>query len=100
MAILNNRTGKATIKLTATANVALSALAAANETVTKAKINAVYWSGTWTVARGANTVLNLTGSDHWLLSDEGVVLDEYPGVDFAFTLTGNGSIVVIVNKND
>ena len=100
MAVINNKKGStATIRLTATANVELSALATGGETVSGAIITSVAWStnGTITVARGANTILALSGSGQWNLNEGGGALTEDLAAKFAVTISA-GTLILGVAK--
>lgn len=74
----------------------MTTLAAANtETVSTASIIGVYWSGEWTVKRGANTVLNLTGSGYW----KDIHLDQDASANIVCELvSSNGSIYLTGSK--
>lgn len=101
MAIINNKKGStATIRLNATANVALTALAVGGETVNGAIITSVAWStnGAIVVARGANTILDLSGSGQWNLNEGGGALTEDLTANFAVTVTGSGTLLLGVAK--
>ena len=72
------------------------------EVVVSAKINKVFWAGDWEITRGGanNVILHLVYAGNWDLSSEGVVLNEEENYPLTFTLTGNGSIIVVADKND
>lgn len=57
-------------------------------------IDDIYWSGNWTVKRGANTVAILSGSDHW--SDLG--LDEYRGASLVLQNLASGGTIIVKTK--
>ena len=101
MPVINNKKGStATIRLTATANVALADLAKDSETISGAIITSVCWStnGAITVARGANTILTLSGSGQWNLNEGGGALAEDKAANIAVTITGAG-IYIFVDAN-
>lgn len=101
MPVFNNKKGKsATVRLTATANVALADLATGGETVSAATITSVAWStnGAIAVARGANTILQLSGSGQWNLNEGGGALTEDKAGNIAVTMSGTGTLLLSVAK--
>lgn len=66
MTVIQNKIGsKAVLRTFVTVTANLTDFQAAGETVAGLGISQVYYTGDWTVARGANTVLALHGSDNW-----------------------------------
>lgn len=55
----------------------------------------IWWSGTWLVKRGGNTLCSLSGSDHWELGDAELPLAEYKGASLVFQ-TPNGQTGTIL----
>lgn len=103
MAIIQNqKNGTIVIRATATGNVALSAASvnAATENVQSMSIRQIFFAsdGSWTVARGANTVAVLPGYGHWNLAGHGVSLNEFANGSLDYTLSGNGTIVLVCQK--
>lgn len=101
-AIIQNRKGsaKAVIRVDSTATIPVANLAADNtETISSANITKLYWStnGSIAIARGANTILTLFGSDHW--DFHGISLNEYSSANLVFTVTGGGTMIVEVAKS-
>lgn len=98
----NKKGGRALIRATTTETivvagaVGVSNVASVGETVISGAINKIWWSGTWTVARGANTLLSLANSGFWDLNGQGAALGEYP--EATLVLTGSGSIIVELAK--
>lgn len=103
------RTGRATLRCTANetfvvvGNNASSNVASnnANETVVGASITQLHYStqNNITIARGANTILVLTGSESFNYETNGLSLNEYPAANIVVTLNGLGSIVMEIHKN-
>lgn len=106
MPVVNSKYGygKVIIRTNATETIQLADLAAPNsaiENVASASINRVYWvtDGSWTVARGANTILNLSGEGDWDLVSHGISLSEGATANIVITGSGNGTIILEVSKN-
>lgn len=101
--IVNQKNGKIVLSDTGSnSSIALSALRVDDtENVVSASIRRVWFSsnGNWVVARGSNTVLQLFNTDHWNFSDHGQAMGIYSNATVAYTLTGNGSIVLELQKN-
>lgn len=95
----NKKRGKAVIRMVANGTITLADLQLAGETVRAASITAVYWTGPWTLTRGANTVLQLTdGQDNWELEGD-VALNDGSDQSFVFSHgTPAGTIILEVNK--
>lgn len=100
MIISNQQRGRAVILASANETHAISDFAFnAGETVQGVTILEVYFSGLWTVSRGANTLLNLSGTDHWSMKDSGVEISLYPAANVTVsTTTSNSSIILVVEK--
>lgn len=77
----------------AVSNIAANAI----EFVNTAYISKVYWSGTWTVARGSNTVLNLTGNGNWDLAGQQMSIQDYNSANVV--ITGSGTILLQLTKD-
>ena len=97
--IQNKKNGKAVIKCIASETIPLANLAVGDEVVRGASICAVFWTGPWTVVRGANTVLQLTdGQDSWELEGDYAISQDESG-SFVFTVGAPaGTIIIEVNK--
>lgn len=97
--IANKKYGKALIKCIANTTISLANLQMSGETVRAARITEVYWTGPWTVKRGANTVLQLTdGQDNWIFDgDAALAQDDTASLVFE-NGTPAGTIIVEVNK--
>lgn len=91
---------EAVIRATASETIALSALAAGSETVSKASINKIMWCGTWSVSRGGNKKYDLSGTGCWDLDSMGMANKEDADSNIVLTLTGVGSIVIKVKKEN
>ena len=100
-----NKGGKAVIRDTANAtyvvagNSAASNVASAGETVVGASISQIWWTGDWTVKRGANTVLVLKDSGSWDLNGSGINLGEFPAANLVVEAANTGTIIVELSKN-
>jgi len=101
---VNQSGGRVLIRATATEsyvvagnNTVSNICASALESVNSAYISKVYWSGTWAVARGANTVLSLTGNGNWDLAGQGVPIQDYNTA--AVSVTGSGTILLQLTKD-
>jgi hypothetical protein len=97
--VINQKGNKLVVRATATTTQNLtSANTDAGETVRGLVLNQVYWTsnGTWTVARGANTILVLTGEGYFDFAGTGVALGEDSSANVVLTLSVGsvGSIVV------
>lgn len=91
MPIVKNQTkGIALIRATANETITSANLVVANtgEVVTAMGITRIWWSGNTTIARGANTILVLTGTGDWNLAGWGDALDEGANSDIVITTTG------------
>ena len=104
MAIINNkRGGTATILATANTTVSLADLEVGDETVTAAQIRMADYcangGGVWTIKRGANTILALTGSANFDLVGSGfgaIALDETATI--VCECTSTGTLILHVSK--
>ena len=105
MAIIQNQKhGSVVIRDTASnSSIALTDLATPNSSVENVQsfaIKQIFFSsnGSWTVARGSNTIATLYGSGHWNLAGHGVTFAEYANATLSYTLTGSGTIVIVGQK--
>lgn len=105
MAIIQNQKhGSVVIRDTASnSSVALTDLATPNSSVENVQsfaIKQIFFSsnGSWTVARGSNTIATLYGSGHWNLAGHGVTFAEYANATLSYTLAGSGTIVIVGQK--
>lgn len=104
MPITQNKKGAAAIVVATGANdtITTANLALAGETVDSFSITKLFWSttGTITLARGANVVLSLTGSDHWPLDMYNIALGTANTADLVITVPdANSSIVLELKKS-
>jgi hypothetical protein len=103
-----SKTGRAMLRCTAsetfvvvgnnsTSNVASNNAA---ETVLGATITQFHYNAAnnITIARGANTILVLTGENSVNLETNGLVLNESPAANIVITINGTGSIILEVHK--
>lgn len=106
MPVINNRkNSSAVIHTTATAtfvvagNNSVSNVATSDEVLTGANIRTAMWSGNWTVARGANTVLALsgTGTLDFALNDMALGIDAAATVVCTLT-SGTGFLMLKLGK--
>lgn len=68
------------------------------ESVSALHITRVMWSGNTTIARGANTVLVLTGEGDWALSDGGISLTEDETANVVITAAAGATAIVEMHK--
>jgi len=103
--IQNQKHGTVVIRDTASnSSIALTDLATPNssvENVTSMSIKQIFFTsnGQWVVARGSNTIAVLPGTGHWNLAGHGVSFAESANATLSYTLTGNGTIVIVGQKN-
>lgn len=105
MAIIQNQKhGTVVIRDTATnSSITLANLATPNSTVenvTSLAIKQIFFTsdGQWVVARGSNTIAVLPGTGHWNLAGHGVTFADSANATLSYTLTGNGTIVIVGQK--
>lgn len=104
MAIIQNQlNGSVVIRDTASnSSIALSDLSAnsSTENVQSFAIKQIFFTsnGMWTIARGSNTIAQLPGYGHWNLAGHGITFAEYANATLAYTLSGNGTIVIVGQK--
>jgi hypothetical protein len=104
--VFKQRNGKALLRVSnatetfvVAGNSAVSNIAVANvESVISADISAVYFSGTVTVARGANNVLTLSGTGFFDFAGQGNSLTEWNAANVVITATG-ATCVLELSKN-
>jgi hypothetical protein len=100
-----NKGGKAVIRDTTTAtytiagSAGVSNVASVAETIVGASISQIWWTGDWTVKRGANTVLVLKDSGSWDLNGSGINLGEFPAATLVVEAANTGTIIVELSKN-
>lgn len=106
MAIIQNQKhGTVVIRDTASnSSIALADLATPNssvESVASMSIKQIFFTsnGQWVVARGSNTIAVLPGTGHWNLAGHGVSFADSANATLSYTLTGNGTIVIVGQKN-
>lgn len=96
---LNQKGHRTVVRCTTTETFALSDLKATDEdTVVGAHITKVAWSGTVAIARGASTLLNLSGSGVFDFRELGIPLKEGAGSNVVVTITGTGTAIVELTK--
>lgn len=95
----NSRKKSCTIRATANETITVASTQLAGETVVGLGITEVFWTGDWTVRRGANTLLVLTdGQDSWDLTGWGA-LKEWMGADIVLEQgTVPGTIILGCSK--
>lgn len=103
--IQNQKHGTVVIRDTASnSSITLADLATPNssvENVASMSIKQIFFTsnGQWVVARGSNTIAVLPGTGHWNLAGHGVSFAESANATLSYTLTGNGTIVIVGQKN-
>lgn len=99
----NQKNGKVVLIDTGSnSSIALSALRVDDtENVVSASIRRAWFSsnGNWVVARGSNTVLQVFNTDHWDFADHGASVGVFSNATVAYTLTGNGTIMLELQKS-
>lgn len=99
--IKNPVNGKAVFRMTANATiVANTDVQAVGETVTGMGITRVLWStaNNITIARGSNTILELSQSGDWDLQGKGITDYDTASANVVVTFNGLGSLYLEVNK--
>lgn len=91
--VQNAKSKKIVTRDTANATYTVASTAVGGETVVGLYITKIYWSGNWTVLRGANTLLKLSGSSHMELN--GCALTEYSGADLVVQTDATGGSLII-----
>lgn len=68
-----------------------------NDQITGASITKLMWStaNTIKIARGANTIINLTGSGNWNLKEMGCTLNEFASATIVVTINDAGSTLLM-----
>lgn len=105
MPIQINKKHKSAVTLDTTSNTySLADFAKDSETVNGLAINKVWFSsnGTWTIARGSNTVAVLVGTNSFDFVGHGcpIVKDETGTLVLTLSASSVGSIMVEVRKTD
>lgn len=104
MAIIQNqKNGTVVIRDTASnSSITLANLStdAQSENVQSFAIKQIFFAsnGQWVVGRGSNTVAVLPGTGHWNLAGHGVTFADSGNSTISYTLTGNGTIVIVGQK--
>jgi hypothetical protein len=105
MTVTNNRKNSSAVivlnaseSLTIAGNNSVSNVAIGDEILTGCNIRTVMWSGTWKVSRGANTLLNLSGSGvmDFTLSDMSLSIDST--ATLVANVTGTGTLILKIGK--
>lgn len=103
MAVMQNKKHKTAVTIdTATATYNLTDFVKDGETVNGLALNQIWFSsnGTWTVARGANTIAVLSNSGHWNLAGHNCPITKDDTATLVLTLSVGsvGSVMVEVRK--
>lgn len=99
-----NKGGHALIRETANAtyviagNNSVSNIASAGETVNTAAFSQIWWTGDWTIKRGANTVFVLKDSGYWDFNGAGVSLSEFGSANLVIEAANTGTIIIEMSK--
>lgn len=111
--VFNQKVGRVVIRETANATYTIAGNTSQSNVITTdgrettvagASIQKIIWTsnGYWTVARGANTILNLPGSNNVDFDAMNCPLNEYPAATLVITLNGAsavGSILIVLAKD-
>jgi hypothetical protein len=98
MPIVNNKLNSyVVIRATSNETYALADVQMTNETVNGLEIKEVFFSGNCAIARGANTLLTLNGTDHWRLDTAYLAMTEWPAANVVVTVT-SGSLIIVLDK--
>lgn len=91
---------QAVVQCDATETLVLNNLKSANteSNLTGMSITSIFFAGTWVVTQGANTIVKLSGSGYWPLSEKGISLATPDATDVTFTVTGAGSLIAEISK--
>lgn len=95
--VYNKRNEFVVIRATANETYSLANVQLSEETVIGLEVKEIFFSGNCGIARGANTLLTLNGTDHWRLDQAYVALTEFPAADVTLTVT-SGSMIVVLDK--
>lgn len=100
MAIIqNHRRGKAVVHLTANVQHAITDFAVPNtavETMDGLTVTKIFWTGPWTIARGANIIFQTANnSGVWDLAAYGIALTQDPTANLVVNTTSTGATIVI-----
>ena len=79
-------------------NSSVSGIAVGDESLTGGYVKGLAWTGTWTIARGANTIWSTINSGDLDFTSVGMPLTQDATATLVCTLTGSGSILVKVGK--
>ena len=99
-----NKGGHAFIRDTANAtyvvagNNAVSNIASVGETVVTAAVSQIWWTGDWTIKRGANTIFVLKDSGYWDFNGAGVSLGEFGSANLVLEAANTGTIMIELLK--
>ena len=96
---INSKKKSLVIRAVANESFTVASTQVGGETVVGLGITEVYWSGDWTVKRGANTLFVLTdGQDSWDFTGWGS-MKEWPAADIVLEQgTVKGTIILGVTK--
>ncbi|MDP7365835.1 MAG: hypothetical protein QGH83_01035 [Candidatus Pacebacteria bacterium] len=103
----NIKGGYVTLRFNNTGSSWLHEANGVGETVNSMKLSNVLWSanqsGTWTIQRGANVVLTLTGSGRWDLHQEPIVVEnageQVSNVVCSMSANANGCLILKFHKS-
>jgi hypothetical protein len=103
----NAQTGRAFLRFSATETIVVAGnnstsnlCASVAETVIGASITQLHYatSGSFTIARGANTICVLNGQNSLNLEMNGLALNEWPAANIVVTVVGTGTLFMEVHK--
>ncbi len=105
MPVVYSKSNEAVLRATATStfviagNNSVSNVAVGTEQVLGGSIKQIYFSsnGSWTVARGSNTVGVYHGTGFWNLGDGGLMLTEDDTANVVVTLSGSSTGVILLD---
>lgn len=98
--ILKKTGNQAVIQCDATETLSVNSLKAANTEpdLSKVSFTSLYWTGTWVVTQGSDTIVKLSTAGYWPLSEKGIALETATANNVTFTLTGAGSLIAEISK--
>lgn len=97
---LKRTENQAVVQCDATETLTISNLKAANTEANSTSISftSLFFSGTWVITQGSDTIVKLSGSGYWPLTEKGISLVTANSANVAFTLTGAGSLIAEISK--
>lgn len=103
MTILSSaKHGKFVLKFLDTGSANTEELTVGDEVITGLTITSVLWCGTWTVSRGANTVLELIDGGSWPMADDYCLsIEEFKTAsDITCTMTSETGTIIISGQKE